>query len=214
MICFLKLTDPENPDSMAGIHPNATKEVLHYIDSMPDFSKAICKKLRDVILKADKNIIEDWKWGPNYSYNGMLCGYGAFKNHVKFTFYNGSGMKDPKNLFNHCVDNEFNRSIKYTSVNEIDEKAISDYVKESIAVNKKGFKRIVQDKTVIVPDDLKKSLSKNKQARKFFDELSYVYKKDFAEWVTSAKRNETRIDRIAKTVNMCIEGKRLNDQYR
>ncbi|MBC7829998.1 MAG: YdeI/OmpD-associated family protein [Chitinophagaceae bacterium] len=197
-----------------GIHPNATKEVLQYIDSMPDFSQAICKKLRNVILKTDKNIIEDWKWGPNYSYNGMLCGYGSFKHHVKFTFFNGSGMKDAKNLFNHCVDNEFSRSIKYTDVHEVDEKAITEYVKESIAVNKKGFKRIVQDKTVVVPEDLCKALAKHKQALNFFEALTYGYKKDFVEWVTTAKRNETRMDRIAKTVNMCTEGKKMNDQYK
>jgi hypothetical protein len=95
---------------MSVTHPNAKREILDYIGAMPEFSRAICKKLRTLILKADKHIIEDWKWGPNYYYSGMLCGYGAFKNHVKFTFYNGSAMKDPKNLFNHCVDNEFNRS--------------------------------------------------------------------------------------------------------
>jgi hypothetical protein len=153
---------------MSRIHSNATSEVLSYIGEMPDFSKAICNKLRAVILKADKNIIEDWKWGPHYSCHGMVCGYGAFKHHVKFTFYNGSGMKDPKNLFNHCVDNEFSRSIRYTDAKEIDEKAISEYVKESIAVNKKGFKRIVSDKTVSMPVDLAKALEKNKTAKKVF----------------------------------------------
>ena len=199
---------------MSRVHPKAADEVLKYIESVPDFSRAICKKLRAVILKTDKNIVEDWKWGPNYSYKGMLCGYGGFRNHVKFTFYNGSAMKDRKNLFNHCVDNEFNRSIKYLDVSEIDVKNITEYIKESIVVNENGFKRIVQDKTVIVPDDLEKALSKNKKAKSFFDELTYGYRKDFVEWVTSAKRVETRIDRISKTVIRCMEGRRMNDQYK
>ena len=71
---------------MSISHPNATKEVLDYIDSMPDFSKSICKKLRSIILKTDKNIVEDWKWGPNYSFNGMLCGFGAFKTSCEIYF--------------------------------------------------------------------------------------------------------------------------------
>ena len=199
---------------MSKVHPNATNEVMDYINSMPDFSKAICKKLRSIILKTDKNIIEDWKWGPNYSYKGMLCGYGAFKQHVKLTFFNGSAMKDPKKLFNHCVDNEFSRSIKYTDVKEVDEKAISEYVKESIRVNEKGFKRIVQNKTVDVPKDLREALSGNEKAKLFFDKLSYGYKKDFTEWVTTAKRPATRIERISKVVVMCAEERRLNDKYR
>ncbi len=199
---------------MSKVHPNATKEVMNYINSMPNFSQAICKKLRAIILKTDKNIIEDWKWGPNYSHNGMLCGYGAFKLHVKLTFFNGSGMKDPRKLFNHCVDNEFNRSIKYTDVKQVDEKSITEYVKESIRINEKGFKRVVQNKNVDVPKDLHDALIVNKKAKSFFDNLTYGYKKDFTEWVTTAKREETRLDRISKVVAMCAEEKRLNDKYR
>jgi uncharacterized protein YdeI (YjbR/CyaY-like superfamily) len=196
------------------VHPNAKEEVTNYIEGLPPFAKAICKKLRGIILKADPSIKEDWKWGPHYSSNGMVCGFSGFKEHAKLTFFNGAGLKDTKKLFNHCVDNEFSRSIKYTDVSEIDEKTIADYVRESVAVNAKGFKRATKDKTVTVPDDLQQALNKNKTAAAFFNDLSYVYKKDFVEWVTGAKREETRLDRIAKTVAMCKENRRLNDQYK
>ena len=199
---------------MPATKSKATQEVLQYIDELPAFSKAICQKLRSIILKADAALTEEWKWGPHYALNGMVCGFSGFKEHAKLTFFNGSGMKDPKNLFNHCVDNEFSRSIKYTDVSEIDEKAILDYVKESIAVNKKGFKRIVKDKTVEVPDDLQKALANNKKAAAFFDGLTYGYKKEFVEHVTTAKRAETRLDRINKVVALCAEGKKLNDKYK
>ena len=109
---------------MSKVHPKAAQEISDYIEQMPDFSKAICNKLRSLILQSDTNIVEDWKWGPHYSCHGMICGYGGFRHHVKLTFYNGSGMKDPKKLFNHCVDNEFNLSIKYIDVHQVDENAI------------------------------------------------------------------------------------------
>ena len=80
----------------AKIQNNASTEVLNYIESLPEFAKTICHRLREIILKTDPGIIEDWKWGPNYNLNGMLCGFGGFQKHVKFTFYNGSAMKDPK----------------------------------------------------------------------------------------------------------------------
>jgi len=193
---------------------NATAEVTNYIESLQPFAKAICKKLRSIILNADPSIKEEWKWGPHYSSNGMVCGFGGFQKHAKFTFFNGAAMKDPKGLFNHCVDNEFSRSIKYTDVSEIDEKLITQYVKESVAVNAKGFKREVKDKTVEVPADLQQALSKNKTAANFFDNLSYGYKKEYVEWVTTARREETRLDRIAKVVAMCKEGRKLNDKYK
>ena len=107
---------------MFTVHPNAEREISDYVGQMPDFAKAICNKLRTLILEADVNIVEDWKWGPHYSCHGMICGYGGFKHHVKFTFYNGSGMRDSQKLFNHCIDNELNRSIKFTDVAELDEK--------------------------------------------------------------------------------------------
>ena len=193
---------------------DAKQKIDAYIDEMPAFSKAICKKLRAVILKADKELKEEWKWGPHYAYDGMVCGYGAFKEHVKLTFFNGSAMKDSKQLFNHCVDNEFSRSVKYTDVKEIDEAAITAYVKEAIAVNKKGFRREVKNKDVEVPADLQKALTKNKKALKFFDALTYGYRKQFVEWVTEAKREETRRQRMNKIVEMCAEGRRLHDKYR
>ena len=146
---------------MPAFHKNATAEVDKYIDKMPAFSKEICIRLREIILKAVSGIKEDWKWGPNYNFEGMVCGFGAFQKHVKFTFFNGSDMKDSNGLFNHCVDNEFCRSIKYVSADEIDEKMLTAYIKEAAAINKKGFKKVVKDKTVIVPDDLQQKLNKN-----------------------------------------------------
>lgn len=199
---------------MATVATDAKQKVLNYIEEQPAFSKAICKKLRSIILKADKDLKEDWKWGPHYSCNGMVCGYGAFKEHVKLTFFNGSGMKDPNGLFNHCVDNEFSRSVKFTDVKEIDEEAITELVKESVAVNKKGFKREVQNKNVEVPADLQKALAKNKTAQKFFDGLTYGYRKEFVEHVAEAKREETRQQRIVKIVDLCAAGRTLNDKYK
>jgi uncharacterized protein YdeI (YjbR/CyaY-like superfamily) len=188
------------------------KEVDKYIDELPAFAQAICKKLRSIILSADKELKEEWKWGPHYSLNGMVCGFSGFKEHAKLTFFNGSEMTT--DAFNHCVDNDFSRSIKFTDVSQVNEKEILALVKQSIAVNKKGFKRVVKDKTVEVPDDLQKALSKNKKAAAFFDGLTYGYKKEFVEYVTTAKREQTRLERIEKVVAMSADGKRLNDKYK
>ena len=62
--------------------------------------------------------------------------------------------------------------------------------------------------------DLQDALNKNKPAAKFFNDLTYGYKKEYVEWVTTAKREETRKERIAKVVAMSKEGKTLNDKYK
>ena len=199
---------------MATTKQDGPQKVAEYLDTLPEWSKKICSRLRTIILNADPSIVEDWKWGPNYNSNGMVCGWGAFQKHVKFTFFNGSSMSDSKGLFNHCVDNEFSRSIKFVDEKEIDAKLLTEYIRESVAVNSKGFKRAVKDKTVEVPADLQQSLAKNKKALAFFDSLSYGYKKEFVEQVTMAKQEKTRLERIAKVVNLCAEGRKLNDKYK
>jgi hypothetical protein len=192
----------------------ASAKVSAYIASLPGWSQEICKKLRAILLSTSPELAEEWKWGPHYSSNGMVCGYGAFQKHVKLTFFNGAGMQDPQNLFNHCVDNEFSRSIKYTDVKELDEALLKAYILESIAVNKKGFKRTVADKTVVVPEALQKALDKEARAKAFFENLSYGYKKEFVEHIERAKQEKTKAERIAKAVAYCAEGKTLNDTYK
>lgn len=199
---------------MATKKTEATHRVTAYLGTLPEWSKKICSQLRELILSADPSIEEDWKWGPNYASHGMVCGYMAFQKHVKLTFFNGSAMEDRKGLFNHCMDNEFNRSIKYTEGAPLHEKTLKEYIRESIAVNKKGFKRTVKDKSVEVPLALQTALAANQAALSFFNGLSYGYKKEFVDHIQAAKQEKTRLQRIEQTVTFCTEGKKLNDKYK
>ena len=165
-------------------------------------------------MAASPRLTEEWKWGPHYSYAGMVCGFGAFQKHVKVTFFNGAGMKDEKGLFNHCVDNEFSRSIKYNMGDAVDSAALAAYVQEAVSLNAGGFKREIKDKTVSVPPELTAALQKSKEAQTFFEGLGYGYKKEFAEHVSEAKQEKTKEARIAKIVGLCAEGKTLNHKYK
>ncbi|MEI9919865.1 MAG: YdeI/OmpD-associated family protein [Bacteroidota bacterium] len=191
-----------------------SKEITSYIAALDEPAKSICTKLRAIILKAVPDIKEDWKWGPNYNYNGMVCGLGGFKKHAALHFFNGKAMKDPRKLFNFGMDNDFSRSIKFNDVSEINEKYIIDYVKESAALNKSGFKRVKQTKEATTPEDLLKALKKKPAALKFFDSLANGYKNEFIELVETAKRQETRDQRIQKVVALCADGIKLNDKYK
>jgi uncharacterized protein YdeI (YjbR/CyaY-like superfamily) len=53
-----------------------------------------------------------------------------------------------------------------------------------------------------------KELKKDKEARAFFDKLSYTHRKEYVNWVTEAKKAETRQSRIIKTIEMLKKGKR------
>ena len=66
----------------------------------------------------------------------------------------------------------------------------------------------IEPRVVDVPTDLLKELKKDKEARAFFDKLSYTHRREYVTWVTEAKKEETRQNRIVKTIEMLKKGKR------
>jgi hypothetical protein len=57
-----------------------------------------------------------------------------------------------------------------------------------------------QTKEVRLPDDLATELMKNKKEAAYFDSLSFTNKKEYIEWIVTAKREETRMERIKGTI--------------
>src|SRR5258708_32837622 len=64
-----------------------------------------------------------------------------------------------------------------------------------------------------VPSDLTAALKKNKIAAATFGKFSPSHRKEYIEWITEAKRDETRQKRLATTLEWLIEGKPRNWKY-
>ncbi|MFT4049634.1 MAG: YdeI/OmpD-associated family protein [Solirubrobacterales bacterium] len=62
------------------------------------------------------------------------------------------------------------------------------------------------ERVVDVPPELGAALKKDKAAAKAFDALSYTHRKEFARWVSEAKKDETRERRTIKAVQMILDG--------
>ena len=77
-----------------------------------------------------------------------------------------------------------------------------DLVTVAIAVDR-------SERGVSVPLELKMALSTNKAAATAFEALSYSHRKEFAEWVATAKRDETRSNRAEKAIAMVIAKKHV-----
>ncbi|MGH2700900.1 MAG: YdeI/OmpD-associated family protein [Actinomycetota bacterium] len=58
-----------------------------------------------------------------------------------------------------------------------------------------------------MPDDLRSALDEDDEARLAFEALSFTHRREYVEWITEAKRDETRQRRIRKAVQMLGEGK-------
>jgi uncharacterized protein YdeI (YjbR/CyaY-like superfamily) len=61
-------------------------------------------------------------------------------------------------------------------------------------------------KTVRLPEDLEKALKKSKAAAAYFDTISFTNKKEYIEWVVTAKREETRSERVTGTIERLEKG--------
>ena len=65
-----------------------------------------------------------------------------------------------------------------------------------------------EPRVIEIPKDLMKELKKDKEAKAFFDKLSYTHQREYVTWVTEAKREETRQNRIVKTIEMLKKGQK------
>jgi hypothetical protein len=63
-----------------------------------------------------------------------------------------------------------------------------------------------EPRTVPLPDELETALDENPKARDFFNSLSYTNQKEYARWVESAKKAETKDRRLAKTIENLLAG--------
>lgn len=199
---------------MAKIKENAETLITDYIQGLPPFSKEICLALREIFLSASLDLVEDWKWGPNYNCNGMVAGYGGFQKHVKVTFFRGNELKDKDGLFNHCLENQALRSIKYTSVDEIDAKKLKALVQEAVKLNKKASPKKLEKIQNTIPPALEDLLKRNEKAKEHFDGMSAYKQKEFIEQVETAKRAETLITRLEKIERLLEANIGWNDKYR
>lgn len=199
---------------MAKIKEGATQRIDEAFAKMAPGIQAICVKLRELVHKADPLILEDWKWGPNFNREGMVCGIWGFKNHASITFFKGTVMKDEAGLFNLGEGNDNNRSIKFEDVKEINDKLIIAYIREAVDLNLKGIKPVAKAKIVVVPEDLQDLLAANPRAKEIFDAYAYSHKKEYVDWINDAKRDETRKARLEKTIEMVIEGRTRHDKYK
>jgi len=65
-----------------------------------------------------------------------------------------------------------------------------------------------EPRLIEIPKDLMKELKKDKDAKAFFDKLSYTHQKEYVRWVDEAKKEETRQNRIVKVIEMLKKGKK------
>jgi uncharacterized protein YdeI (YjbR/CyaY-like superfamily) len=184
-----------------------------YIARQADFARPILEHIRERMHAACPQVEEAIKWSmPHYSYKGKpLAGMAAFKAHASFGFWR-RGERDPD-----AKDKAMGDFGRITSLADLPDDATFDAkVHEAMAQVDAGAKT-VRARTVKpeipMPDDLAAALAANAAAQTTFDGFPPGCRREYLEWVTEAKRPETRQKRIAQAVEQMAEGKRRNWKY-
>ena len=115
------------------------------IKELGDWRGRTLAKVRDIIHKADPEIVEEWKWRkasspgtPVWSHGGLVCTGETYKNVVKMTFAKGAALKDPAGLFNSSLEGNTRRAIDIHEGDKVDEAALKDLIRAAVALNLKG----------------------------------------------------------------------------
>lgn len=186
-----------------------------YIARQADFARPILEHLRTVVHEACPDCEETLKWSsPSFMYKGkILAGFAAFKAHATFGYWSGSQVVDTSDKTPTAMG-QFGR---LTSLDELPSRA------DLIAMTKKAMTLIddgvkpARTKTVkapfTVPQDLRAAIDALPAAKATFDGFPPSCRREYVEWVTEAKRDETRAKRLAQTVEWLAEGKRRNWKY-
>ena len=193
-----------------------------YIEKSADFAKPILKYIRKQIHKGCPEVEETWKWSfPNFMYNGeILCNMAAFKGHCSFGFWKGSLIPELNKVINEKGETAMGQFGRLSSVDDLpNEKSFATLIKKAMKLSDEGAKvpsRIRSDKPkkLVVPKYLKDALQKNKKALAAFEAFPYSHKKEYVEWITEAKTDETRNKRLKTAMEWMAEGKDRNWKYK
>lgn len=190
----------------------------NYILKSADFAIPILNHLRELVHAACPQVEETMKWSfPHFDYKGIMCSMASFKYHCAFGFWKASLMKDKTLDQNAKSQTAMGHLGKITSLKDLpsDRKMIS-YVKEAMKLNEAGKLEKVKmvKKEIPIPAYFIRALSKNKKAKKAFDEFSPSHRREYLEWITEAKTEATRDKRTATTLQWLEEGKSRNWKYK
>jgi hypothetical protein len=107
------------------------------IKQLGDWRGQTLAKVREIIHKADPEIVEEWKWmgTPVFSHGGIICTGETYKSVVKLTFAKGAALKDPSSLFNSSLDGNVRRAIDIHEGEKIEEAALKDLIRSAVVLN-------------------------------------------------------------------------------
>ncbi len=111
-----------------------------YIDALPDWQRAICGEVRELIHAADREVTETIKRTnrPYFVLQGNVCALLAAKDHVNVFLYDGALVADPEKIITAGHDNSTARTVAVRQGETINAPALTAIFRQIIANNRAG----------------------------------------------------------------------------
>jgi uncharacterized protein YdeI (YjbR/CyaY-like superfamily) len=193
-----------------------------YIAKSQPFAQPILSHIRELAHKACPEVEETIKWSmPFFQLRGVILGHmAAFKQHCAVGLW-GPEMNAILNEAGLHSENGMGSLGKITSLKDLPpDKQMLGYYRQGAGLILSGQRTKSLERTakspkpaLKVPAELTAALKKNKAAAKVFAGFSASCQREYADWITEAKRPETKEKRIVQAVEWIAEGKQRNWKY-
>lgn len=194
----------------------AIKTVEEYIQKHLKWEKEL-RELHEMMLTTE--LEPSIKWGsPVYMINGKnVVGLSGFKNHYGLWFFNGALLKEHTAMLVNAQEGKTKamRQIRLTKEDELKTSQILPYVKEAIQNQKEGKEiKASTKKELIIPEEFGKVLRVDEELMVAFDKLTPGKQREYADYISEAKQEKTKLSRIEKITPMIKRGSGLHDKYK
>jgi uncharacterized protein YdeI (YjbR/CyaY-like superfamily) len=186
-----------------------------YIARQAEFARPILEHLRAAVHAARPDVEEGIKWGmPAFLLKGrILATTAGFKAHATFGLSRGGEVMGDTGAKGEAMG-QFGR---LTSVADLPPDAeLRALIEKAAALVEAGpapRAKKPPKPELPVPDDLRAAIDARPEAAAVFAGFPPGSRREYVEWVSEAKRPETRAKRVAQTVEWLAEGKRRNWKY-
>lgn len=182
-----------------------------YVAKAEPFARPVLEHVRHLVHASVPEVTETMKWSmPFFELGGRrLAMMASFKAHVGLGIFDGTPMGSGEGM------GQFG---KITAISDLPpDGELGKRLKAAAALITNGSApktiKPVPKPALDMPDDLAAALAANPAADAAFTAFPPGARRDYIEWVVTAKQPATRATRIATTVAQCAEGKKRNWKY-
>ena len=195
-----------------------TRDPEEWIESAPAFSRVMAAQVREWIQRWEPDLEEAIKWNMACFFGRRLvCGLSACKKHLGITFFRGTELPDPTQLFSGGENNTSILSLRLKALDGFDRDAFRKLLRAAVVLDVEPMlppPPKVKRAPWPMPDFFVSGLKENKKAAAFYAALAPTYQREYLVWLATAKRKETRVRRLEQTLNALAAGRKWIERKR